>query len=268
MRITDAIILGLLQGATEFLPVSSSGHLALAEHYLRLTGIGLPFDVALHMGTLTAVLVYFRQDFLRMAGYLINYREGGHAGDLYRRLAFYIVLGTLPAVLFTVLWGKTIEAATRAPWAIAAALAAGGVLLLAAERWGGRLRAMESLSLPDALLVGLAQAVAIVPGVSRSGITITAGLFLGLNRQAAARFSFLLSAPVILGAGVYHLPAMVRQWEMAGQLGHYLAGFAAAAVAGYLCIAFLIRFVQSSTLAVFAYYRFLVAALVLFILGG
>ena len=264
MSIFYAILLGLLQGATEFLPISSSAHLALAELYLGVDQAGLTFDVALHLGTLAGVLIYFRNDFIKMGmAFLAPDKLGGEAG-LHRRLVGYIILGTVPAVIAGLLLEGAAESIFRSPAMIAATLAGAGLLLWVADRTGKLQRKLDSLRLADALIIGLFQALAIMPGVSRSGITMTAGLFRGLNRMAAARFSFLLSAPVIMGAGVYKLPQIVQQGSAPGQFGFYLAGFVAAAVSGYLVIAFLLRFVQTHSFVVFVYYRFLLAALVLF----
>jgi undecaprenyl-diphosphatase len=184
----------------------------------------------------------------------------------HRLLAGYIILGTVPAVLAGLLLEDAAESIFRSPGMIAVTLAGAGLLLLVADKVGSLTRRFHSIRLVDVAVIGLSQALAIMPGVSRSGITMTAGLFRGLNRMAAARFSFLLSAPVILGAGVYQMPEIIRQSSEPGQFGFYLAGFLAAAISGYLVIAFLLRFVQTHSFAVFAYYRFLLAALILFAL--
>jgi undecaprenyl-diphosphatase len=263
MNFFYAIFLGLLQGATEFLPISSSGHLALVEFFLGIKEGGLVFDVALHLGTLLGVIVYFRRDFLMMFTAVARPWISGDEARYQRFLALYICLGTVPAVVAGYLLKDTAETYFRAPILIAAALAGGGFLLLLADKVGKHRRAMKTMGLVDVLLIGLAQALALMPGVSRSGITMTAGLMRGLNRMSAARFSFLLSAPIILGAGVYNLPAIIRQGSEPGQQVFYLAGFLAAAFSGYLVISFLLRFIQSHSFAVFAYYRFLLAFLVL-----
>jgi undecaprenyl-diphosphatase len=263
MNILYAIFLGLLQGATEFLPISSSAHLALAEFYLGIEQAGLTFDVALHLGTLAGVILYFRKDFTKMAmAYLAPDRLGEEAGH-HRRLVGYIILGTVPAVIAGLLLEDAAENIFRAPGMIAATLAGAGLLLWVADRTGKLQRSFDSIRIADVLVIGLFQALAIMPGISRSGITMTAGLFRGLNRMAAARFSFLLSAPVIFGAGIYKLPHIIEQGSMPGQFRFYLAGFLAAAVSGYLVIAFLLRFVQTHSFMVFVYYRFLLAILVL-----
>ncbi|MBU0481673.1 MAG: undecaprenyl-diphosphatase UppP [Proteobacteria bacterium] len=261
MNLFYAILLGILQGATEFLPISSSGHLALAEHFLGLEEAGLSFDVALHLGTLLAILIYFRKDFLLMAGALLH-RGGTDDGPLYRRLALYICIGTVPGVLAGLFLGHMAEEGLRQPLYVATALGGVGLFLLWAERAGSRVKDMQSLRLSDALIVGLFQALAIVPGVSRSGITMTAGLFIGFSRETAARFSFLLSAPIIFGAGVYKIPEIISKGGESGQFAFYLAGFLASAVSGYLCIAWLLKFIRTRSFDLFAYYRLVLAGIV------
>ena len=263
MNLLYAIFLGLLQGATEFLPISSSGHLALVEAFLGIEEGGLAFDVALHLGTLLGVVLYFRRDILMISAAVLKPLEKTEEARENRLLAIYICFGTMPAVVAGYLLKDVVETVFRSPVLIAAALAGAGLLLLLADRTGKHQKNMKSLRFADVAVIGLAQALALMPGVSRSGITMTAGLLRGFNRMSAARFSFLLSVPVILGAGVFNLPAIIKHGSEPGQLGFYLAGFTAAAVSGYLVIAFLLRFVQSHTFALFAYYRFILAGLVL-----
>ena len=265
MNFFQAIFLGLLQGVTEFLPISSSGHLALAEFFLGIEEAGLAFDVALHLGTLLGVCIYFRRDLFKMVASLINPQILGEGAGHQRILAFYICLGTMPAVAAGYFLKDVAETIFRSPFLIAATLAGAGLLLLLADKAGKHLRDMKSIGFIDVVLIGVFQAFALVPGVSRSGITMTAGLMRGFNRMSAARFSFLLSVPVILGAGVYNLPDIISQGSEPGQLGFYLTGFFTAAISGYLVIAFLLRFIQSHSFAVFAYYRFALAGMVLLI---
>lgn len=255
MNMFYAILLGLLQGATEFLPISSSGHLVLAEYFLGLEEVGLSFDVALHLGTLLAILAYFRRDFLLMGRSLLFAKNLDEEGVFYRKLAVYIVLATIPGVMAGLFLNDLVETLFRQPVLVATTLGIVGLLLLWAEKAGKKQRDIKQLGLTDALIIGVAQALAVVPGVSRSGITMTAGLFAGFNRQAAARFSFMLSAPIIFGAGVYHVPEIIKQGGMPGQLGFYLAGFLAAALSGYAFIAWLLKFIRTRTFEVFAYYR-------------
>ncbi len=270
MNIFNAIILGLLQGATEFLPISSSGHLALAQHFLDTEEAGLPFDVALHLGTLLAVLIYFFSDFFLMGKSIVFFRDKSADTARLRQLAGFIVLATIPGVIAGLLFGDAAETFLRQPALVAVSLSAAGALLLIGEKIGKRARRFESITIADALLVGLSQAFAIIPGVSRSGITITAGLLRGLNRQAVVRFSFLLSAPIIFGAGVYNIPAIIKQGLLTDQFRFYVIGFFSSAVSGYLFIAFLMQFVKAKSFAIFAYYRFLLSALVFMalLLGG
>lgn len=262
MNLLHAVLLGVLQGATEFLPVSSSGHLVLAEHFLGFREGGLAFDVALHLGTLAAILLYFRRDFFLMATALLPGRGKSAEGALYRRLFFFLCLATVPGALFGLLLEKPAETLFRNPALVATTMGGVGLLLLWAERAGRRNREIHALTLTDALLIGLSQALAIVPGVSRSGITMTTGLFLGMSRESAARFSFLLSAPIIFGAGVHSLPKIIKQGGQEGETTLFVAGFLAAALSGYAVITWLLKFVRTSSFDIFAYYRLALAGLV------
>ncbi len=263
MEILYAILLGFLQGATEFLPVSSSAHLLLAEYFFGVEETGLTFDVVLHLATLVAILAYFRRDLGNLLlAFLGSY--GPERGPKERRMAFYIAYATVPAVVAGLCLGHVVETTLRSPLLVAFTLSAAGLLLWLAEKKGSRQRNFSSLGFWDIMIIGCAQALALVPGVSRSGSTITAGLFLGLNRVAAARFSFLLSAPVIFGAGSYKLIKLFSGPGLeGGQYLFYGAGFLSSAISGYAFIALLMRFVQTHSLAVFAYYRFFLTALVL-----
>jgi len=262
MNLLYAIMLGILQGVTEFLPVSSSGHLVLAEHFLGFSEGGLVFDVALHLGTLAAILVYFRRDFRLMAAALLPGRVANPDAAFHRRLFFFLCLATVPGALFGVLLEKPAETLFRSPALVGATLGGVGLLLLWAERAGRRNRNIHAISLADALLIGLSQALAVVPGVSRSGITMSTGLFRGLNRETAARFSFLMSAPIIFGAGVYSLPKILKQGAVGGEGTMFLAGFLAAALSGYAVIAWLLKFIRTRSFDIFAYYRLALAGLV------
>ncbi|MGV1100170.1 undecaprenyl-diphosphatase UppP [Thiovibrio sp. JS02] len=262
MNLLEAAIFGIIQGATEFLPVSSSGHLALAHYFFGSKDTGLAFDVALHLGTLLAILIYFRDDFLEIAKALLGLnRDPKEAGRL-KGMAFYICIATIPGALAGLLFGELAEKSFRHPAMVAVALSVAGILLLAADRLGKRQREFKGITLRDALLIGFSQAFAIIPGVSRSGITITSSLSLGLTRQAAVRFSFLLSAPIIFGAGVHEMPKIIETGLLTDQLGIYSTGFVASAVSGYLFIAFLMQFIRARSFAIFAYYRFLLSFLV------
>ncbi len=262
MEFVKPILLGLLQGATEFLPVSSSGHLVLAEAFFHIQEAGMTFDVALHMGTFLAILAYFRQDFLAIIGALFHPGSKDQAVRTNQRLALLMIVATIPAAVVGKLFGDQIEENLRQPAVVAATLAGGAFILLWAERIGCRHRGFHELGFTDAIIIGLAQACALVPGVSRSGSTMTAGLFLDLDRAASARFSFLMSAPIIAGAGLLNLVKVIKHGLLPGQEGFFLSGFLASAISGYLFIAFLMRYLQTRSFAIFAYYRLALAAVV------
>lgn len=280
LKLLQAIILGIIQGATEFIPISSSAHLILVPWLFGWNNpalSSLSFDVSLHLGTLVAVLSYFAADWVRLfrAG-IASILERRIAGDPDRRLAWLIVIGTIPGAVFGVLAESKIEELFHQPnqpiqtgaiIAIAVFMAALGILLWLADRFARHEENLREMSLKQAIIIGLSQALALFPGVSRSGATITAGLGLGLKRDAAARFSFLLSAPVVAGAGLKSLYDVFLGSEagtlVQGDLFLFLAGFLAAAVAGYLCIRFLLNYLQKNTTVVFAYYRFALAIIVI-----
>jgi undecaprenyl-diphosphatase len=258
MITTEAIFLGILQGVTEFLPVSSSGHLVLAEYFLGLKDTSIAFDVTLHLGTLISVLSYFWQDWLGMAKSLVPGKTS-KKGD--RRLLFLVLIGTVPGLLLGCLVEGAASTVFRSPWVVVATLSGFAVLLWLAERLASHKRSFKKLGWKDAICVGTAQAIAIVPGVSRSGITMTMALFLGFERRAAARFSFLLSAPIIAGAGLYE---GLKLWQDGfGTLGmDFLWGFIAAGLSGYIVIAFLMRYLARHTFYPFVYYRLILALIV------
>ncbi len=263
MEISYSVFLGLLQGATEFLPVSSSAHLILAEYFLDLKEAGLAFDVMLHLATLTAIAGYFRSDFLSLLSAIPTPAAGGIQQARQRMLAFYLCVATLPAALLGVTLGKYAESILRSPLLVIFTLSGAGAILWWAEKIGRRERGLESIGGRDAMIIGCAQAIALIPGVSRSGATMSAGLLLGLDRTAAARFSFLLSSPILLGAGGYKILELFRGPGLAdGQISFFLVGFLAAIISGYGFIGFLMKFVQTQSLAVFAYYRFCLSTVV------
>jgi undecaprenyl-diphosphatase len=266
LEFLEAILLGVVQGLTEFLPVSSSGHLLLGQHFLGLDQdrFGLPFDVALHLGTLVAVVSFFWRDLLRMAGAFVRslIPGGRNLADPDQRLAYLILASTIPAALIGFSLEGFFEEAVRSPWVVVFNLVAVGVLFIVAEAVGARTRRADKLRFAEAVGIGLAQAAALVPGVSRSGATITLGLFLGLRREEAARFSFLMSVPIIAGAGSLQLAEVLSQGMDRSQGLMFAAGFVSSAVVGYLAIRFFLRFVVHHSMRVFAYYRFGLAAVV------
>ncbi|HET6886087.1 MAG TPA: undecaprenyl-diphosphatase UppP [Rubrobacteraceae bacterium] len=266
LEFLQAILLGVVQGLTEFLPVSSSGHLLLGQYFLGLDQdrFGLPFDVALHLGTLVAVVIYFWRDLLRMAGAFVrSLSPGGRdLADPDQRLAYLILASTIPAALIGFFLEGFFEEAVRSPWVVVFNLVLVGVLFIVGEAVGSRTRRADKLRFVEAVGIGLAQAAALVPGVSRSGATITLGLFLGLRREEAARFSFLMSVPIIAGAGSLQLAEVAAEGMDRSQAAMFVAGFVSSAVVGYLAIRFFLRFVVHHSLRAFAYYRFGLAAVV------
>jgi undecaprenyl-diphosphatase len=219
------------------------------------------FDVALHAGTLLALLGYFWRDWMELIGGFFRTVRRGRATDLRGRLLFFIILGTVPAAIAGFFLEKTVETSFRNPALIVLPLAAVSFLMIYAEVRAGASKGLENLRLKDALTVGIAQAAALLPGVSRSGITITTGLFLGFGREAATRFSFLLSTPVIAGAAILHLRHLFSVHEADWSL--FAIGFSSSAAVGYLAIAFLLRYLRSHTLNLFAAYRLILAAVIL-----
>jgi undecaprenyl-diphosphatase len=257
------IVLAVVQGLTEILPISSSGHLVLIPSVMEWKDQGLAFDVSVHFGTFVAICLYFRNDIARIAQGGLQVVTGRiSSGE--SRLALAIGLGTLPAAVAGLLFAGWIEDNLRDPRVVAATLAGYGVLLAAADRFGPRRREMRDLRLVDALTIGAAQALALIPGTSRSGITITAGLLLGLTRHDAARFSFLLSAPVVLLATLYEALMIFVEGQTV-ILGALAGGALISAVVAFLTIGFFMRFVQAIGLVPFAIYRVLLAGLILFV---
>jgi undecaprenyl-diphosphatase len=256
-----AALLGIVQGITEFLPISSSGHLALLEHYLKVTAGGLSFDILLHVGTLAALLAYFWRDWWGMARAVCR-PAPRNLGERY--LLLYIVVATIPGALAGALLEKQAETLFRHPARIAILMGSVGLLLLLAERIARHRRDFSRLTIFDAIVIGLSQALAIMPGVSRSGITMTCALFLGFTRETAARFSFLMATPIIAGAGVHHIPKWLKEGGN-GDLTLLPAalGLLASVAASYLTIKYLLQFLQRHTFNVFAYYRLGLAAVIL-----
>lgn len=269
----QALVLGIVQGLTEFLPISSSGHLIVVPAFLGWTDPfieSLAFSVMLHLGTLVALLVYFRGDWLRLvpAG-LAAARDRSFAGDPDRRLAWLIGVTTLPAVAAGLVLNDPIETVFREPRLVAVTLVVGGAILWLAERWGSRRLGIGDITFPIALGVGVAQALALVPGISRSGISISAGMLAGLRREPAARFSFLMATPITAMAGAYQTRKLLTgEAGVAVDLGPMIVGMAAACVAGLLAIAVLLRFLRSNSTTVFVLYRVLLStAIVVWWLG-
>jgi undecaprenyl-diphosphatase len=264
----QALILGLLQGLAEFLPISSSAHLALAPWLFHWSDPGLSFDVALHFGTLLAVVWYFRNEWLsliRAAWQIMTTRK---IVTIEQKRAAFLVVATIPGGIFGLLLEKKAETAFRNPALIACALIILGILLWLADRAARTDRPLTEMTWRDSIFIGLAQAFALVPGVSRSGSTITAARALGLDRNAAAAFSFLLSMPIIAGAVILKGPHLLHESGMTTPL---LVGIVASAVSGWLAISVLVKFVSRHSYGAFALYRVLLGVAVLaiyFVRGG
>lgn len=271
MPLVQAVILALVQALTEFLPISSTAHLILFPWLLGWQDPGVAFDVALHVGTLLALLLYFFRTWidLLLPGVGIHFPASatGEEVSRRRRLFWFLMLGTIPAGLAGLKLEKFLEANFRAPVPIACSLIGVGLLMWWAEARAARAtRGLEQVTLADALLIGVAQALALFPGVSRSGITIATGLGRDMKREAAARFSFLLAAPVLAGAALHKLPEMIHLHK-AGALEMPLStlaiSIAVSGVFGYAVIAGLLRYLQTQTLKIFIYYRIALGIIVL-----
>lgn len=263
MDTLQIIILAIVQGLTEFLPISSSAHLILVPVILKWPDQGLVFDVAMHVGSLSAVMIYFRHEVINMTGAWFGsvFRQR-HNRD--SRLAWWVILGTIPAVIAGLLFKDVIENELRSPLVIAWATIGFGVLLGVADKVQRHVRDEYTLSFKDVLIVGCFQALALIPGTSRSGITMTAGLFLGLNRDAAARFSFLLSIPVIIASGVFKTRDLVEslipvQWSL------LILAVLLSAVSAFACIHFFLRLINRIGMMPFVIYRLLLGVLLIYL---
>jgi undecaprenyl-diphosphatase len=268
MNALEALLLGVVQGLTEFLPISSSGHLILVPWLLDIRYLeehpdfNKSFDVALHVGTLIAVIIYFRKDLAVLIRAGIASIRKRRVETTNERLAWLIALATIPAAAIGAAGEGFIEDELGQPWQIAILLVVFALLLAAADRMPQR-RDMEGLGWRSALGIGFAQSLALAPGVSRSGVTITAGRALGLTRDAAARFSFLLLAPVVAGASVVEGADLAREGLPPGSAGPMLVGVTAAAVSGFAAIWWLLRYVRGHSYDIFVWYRLVTAAIVI-----
>jgi undecaprenyl-diphosphatase len=264
MELWQIVVLAVLQGVTEFLPISSSAHLILPSQLLGWPDQGLAFDVAVHVGTLAAVIWYFRQTVAQLTGAWFvdtaQRRIGPDSG-----LAWAVIAGTIPAGLAGILLNDVIETTLRSGLVIAASTLGFGLVLWWSDAVGRRARSLDSLRLKDALVIGVAQALALIPGTSRSGITITAALFLGFNRESAARFSFLLSIPLILAAGLLKTLELVEQGGATDWAGIAL-GTALSFISAVICIHLFLTFLERLGLLPFVIYRILLGTLLFLML--
>lgn len=269
MTLLQSIVLGIIQGITEFLPISSSAHLVITPYLLGWhipAQAGFIFDVLVQLGTLLAVIIYFRKDLYRIILAVINgviHRQP--FSDPMSRLGLLLVLATIPAVIVGILFKDQVEQAFGSPPAAALFLLGTALLLVIAEQVGKRNRQLDSVTWLDALIVGLFQAVSLLPGISRSGSTITGGMIRNLDRPSAARFSFLMSVPVMIGAGVLAVADLVKIPDFSAQIPTLMAGFIIAAIVGYLSIHWLLSFLGKRPLYVFAIYCVVVSFIVLII---
>ena len=270
MSLLEAIVLGITQGLTEFLPISSTAHLRIVPAFAGWEDPGAAFTAVTQLGTMAAVLLYFRADLARIArAWLRSVRDPAARRELDARLGWYIVLGTIPIGIFGLAFKDQIENGARDLYLIGIALIVLGLVLLAAERVGRKERPIEDITRRDGIVVGFAQAMALVPGVSRSGATISAGLFLGFDRTSAARFSFLLSVPAVVLSGLLEFASILNgsDGEHVG-LGALAVATLLAFVVGYASIAFLLRYLSNHSTIVFVVYRVALGALVLVLVSS
>lgn len=268
--VIQALILGIVQGLTEFLPVSSSGHLIVVPFLAGWDDAfitSLAFSVMLHLGTLVALLIYFRADWLRLvpAG-LTALRERSLADDPDRRLAWLLVAATIPAAIVGLVFNDLIEGSFRQVGLVAFTLVLGGMLLFVADRFGAKSRGVEDVTFPIAIGIGVAQAVALIPGISRSGISITAGRLVGMDRESAARFAFLMATPITAGAGLFEVYELVTgEGGIQVSIAPLVVGMVASLLSGLVAIHFMLGFLRRQSLDVFVLYRFVLAAIVLIV---
>ena len=266
LSIFQAIVLGITQGVTEFAPISSSGHLILVPWLFNWSILSDPalnktFDVALHMGTLVGALVYFRHDVVRYLKAWVRSIRARAIRDVDERLAWALVIGTIPGAIAGAAFESVIEDKLGQPWLIATMLAVFGVVLYVVDRIASTGGILDDLTVDERWWLGVAQAVALQPGVSRSGVTITAARLMSFDRPTAARFSFLLALPIIVGAGLFKGIDLLREGIPAGMGGPFLAGMIAAAISGFSVIAFLLAYLRRRDFAMFMWYRLAASAL-------
>jgi undecaprenyl-diphosphatase len=266
-QILQALIMGIVQGLTEFLPISSSGHLILVPYLFGWTGSfieSLAFSVVLHGGTLLALLVYFRDDWLRLIpAFFASLRDRSLGNDPDRRLIWLLVLSTAPAAVFAVFLNDLAESAFRQPGLVAVMLVIGAGILWLADKWGPRTHTIDRLTPRGAVGIGFAQALALIPGVSRSGISMSAALFAGLDRADAARYSFLMATPITAMAVAYESLKLIKGEVGGAEPITLLVGVVASFVSGILAIAVLLRYLRTRSFNIFVVYRLVLAAVVL-----
>lgn len=263
----EAIVLGIIQGLTEFLPISSSGHLLILSQIFGWDDPGAAFTAVSQIGTEAAVLIYFRRDIWRiLSTWTKSLYTPALRGQIDARMGWYVIVGTIPIGVFGFVFSDQIETAARNLWLVATVLVVFGIILGIADRIGRKTRELETLSMRSGLLFGLGQALALIPGVSRSGATISVGLFMGFTREAATRYAFLLAIPAVLASGLYQATKIGEEANV--PWGQTIVATVIAFVIGYLVIAWLIRYVATNSYMPFVIYRVVVGSLVLVLLGA
>ena len=267
MRDLHAIVEGIVQGLTEFLPISSTAHLRIVPAFFGWPDPGAAFTAVIQLGTVAAVLLYFRHDLWRIArSWLRSLRDPALRGDLDARMGWYIILGTIPIAIFGFIFRDQIETGARNLYLIGSALIALGLVLYAADEVGRRTRTLEQINRDDGVTIGFAQALALIPGVSRSGATISAGLFRGFDRPSAARYSFLLSVPAVVLSGVFELRKVGGAHQP--DVGAVIIATLVAFVVGYASIALLLRYLVRHTMLLFVVYRVVLGVVVIALTAG
>jgi undecaprenyl-diphosphatase len=267
MRDFHAIVEGIVQGLTEFLPISSTAHLRIVPAFFGWPDPGAAFTAVIQLGTMAAVLLYFRHDLWRIArSWLRSLRDPAARGDLDARMGWYIILGTIPIASFGFVFRDQIETGARNLYLIGSALIALGLVLYAADEVGRRTRTLEQINRDDGVTIGFAQALALIPGVSRSGATISAGLFRGFDRPSAARYSFLLSVPAVVLSGLFELRKVGGPHQP--DVGAVIIATLVAFVVGYASIAFLLRYLVRHTMLLFVVYRVVLGIVVIGLTAG
>jgi len=269
MDILFSILAGIIQGLTEFLPISSSGHLVLFHDFLNFDfPDNLAFDVVLHLGTLVALFIFFfKEIYFLLLSWFQSFINWNLKDNINQRLAWYLFIATIPAAIVGYFLESQIEMVFRNSFLVAVMLIIFGVLLYFADNYFSKDRNIDQLKLGNSLIIGIAQMISLIPGVSRSGITIIAGLSQKLNRKEAARFSFLLAIPIVFGAGLKKTADLFSQNILAtSDVTLLILGFLASAITGYFCIKYFLKFLQSHSLAIFAYYRIILGIIILLIL--
>jgi len=261
----QSIIIGLIQGLTEFLPISSSGHILIVPAILGWPDPGAAFTAVIQLGTEAAVLIYFRKDLWNITiTWLDSVRKPERRSELNARMGWYLIAATIPIGIFGFAFQHQIEHAARNLWLVGATLILFGIVLGVADNIGSRKREVGDLSIRDGVLIGLAQSLALIPGVSRSGATISVGLFLGLDRRSAARFSFLLAVPAVVISGLFELKGVLSGEKAVGEpIINLVVATLVAFVVGYAVIAWLLRYVSTHSFAIFVGYRLLLGTGVL-----